>query len=379
MSSTSLRSGLPRIDTPDWFERAGEVIQSIGTQFFHRELIKLLEASIRSDAVWIIRYSGEALPDVVYTYNVPAEAEKVYVEQCAGVDPFSMRWRRTRDSGVFTLQTLPDDSVEYLVYKKIFLQAAGMEDELGVFFPVTAHNCFAFFLEREKGHFTKAEVERARLMFPALESFHRAHLGWLFNELRHTNTPEVTGLINRPTLIRDRTRQQVYANDGWNEVIARHPEIAADVEALSSGAAGQADYEDFVLKAELLGADFPLAPGGRMYVIERHASAYGEERFESLSHVFRIFTPRERDILDLVMQGRNSAEISDRLGIGVGTVKNCKMRIYRKAEVETERALVAKFMPLYEPQAPGRGSAVPKNWAVAQIVPVDLAPESAGR
>ncbi len=379
MSPKSMRPALPRIDAPDWFERAGEVIQSIGTQFFHRELIKLLEASIRSDAVWIIRYSGEALPDVVYTYNVPPEAEKVYVEQCSGVDPFSMRWRRTRDSGVFTLQTLPDDSVEYLVYKKIFLQAAGMEDELGVFFPVTAHNCFAFFLEREKGHFTRAEVERARLMFPALESFHRAHLGWLFNELRHTNTPEVTGLINRPTLIRDRTRQQVYANDGWNETIARHPEIADEVEALSSGAAGQADFDDFALKVELLGADFPLAPCGRMYVIERHASAYGAERFDSLSNVFRIFTPRERDILDLVMQGRNSAEISERLGIGVGSVKNCKIRIYRKAEVETERALVAKFMPLYEPGGAGGGRGMAKNSAGARASLPHAAVESVGR
>jgi DNA-binding CsgD family transcriptional regulator len=348
MTLTEPRSGLPRIDAPGWFAHAGEVVKSIGTEFFHRELIKLLEASIRSEAVWIIRYSGEAPPDVVYTHNVPPSAERVYCEQCSGVDPFSMRWKTRREAGVFTLARLRDESVEYLLYTKLFLPAAGMEDELGVFFPVTAHNCFAFFLERQRGHFTRAEVERAELMYPALASFYRAHLGWLFNELRYTNTPEVTGLINRPTLIQDRVGEQVYANDGWSDLVRKAPKVTEVVAALEGSGASRVEFDDFVLTSEVLGPDFPLAPGGRMFVTERHASDYGKAHRDNVSNVFRIFTPRDRDILDLMIQGRNSAEISDRLEISVGAVKNCKMRLYRKAEVATERALVAKFMPLYD-------------------------------
>lgn len=349
MSSTVPRSGLPRIDAP-WFGHAGEVIKSIGTEFFHRELIKLLEASIRSEAVWIIRYSGEAPPDVVYTHNVPDSALRVYCEQCAGVDPFSMRWKARREAGVFTLARLRNESVEYLLYTKLFLPAAGMDDELGVFFPVTAHNCFAFFLEREKGLFTQADVARAELMYPALASFYRAHLGWMFNELRYSNTPEATGLINRPTLIQDRAGQQVYANDSWSDLARENARVATVSAALAGSGASHVEFDEFVLKSEVLGADFPLAPGGRMFVVERHASAYGQTHLDSVSNIFQIFTPRERDILDLVMEGRNSAEISDRLEISVGAVKNCKMRIYRKVEVTTERGLVAKFLPLYGPR-----------------------------
>lgn len=350
MGSTVLRSGLPRIDAPDWFAHAGEVVQSIGTEFFHRELIKLLEASIRSEAVWIIRYSGEAPPDVVYTHNVTPHAKKVYLEECGGVDPFSMRWKTRREAGVFTLAALRDDSVEYLLYTKLFLPAAEVEDELGVFFPVTAHNCFAFFLEREKGHFTRAEVERARLMYPALAGFYRAHLGWLFNELRYADTPEAAGFMDRPTLIQDRYGERVYANAAWDLIAAERPTVATLAAALSAGGAGQVEVEHLVLKSEALGADFPLAPGGRMFVVEKRAEPAGDGPPGSLPNVLQIFTPRERDILDLVMQGRNTAEISERLGIGAGSVKNCKMRIYRKADVTTERGLVAKLLPLYEPR-----------------------------
>lgn len=349
MNSSPTARGLPRVDVPGWFEHAGDVIKAIGTEFFHRELIRLLEASIRNEAAWVIRYSGEAPPDVVYTHNVPARVERVYCEQCSGVDPFSMRWKARREAGVFTLARLRDKSVEYLLYTKLFLGAAAMEDELGVFFPVTAHNCFAFFLERERGLFSQAEVRRAQLMYPALASFYRAHLGWLFNELRHTDTPERTGLINRPTFIQDRAGQQVYASDSWNDLVREEPSIRSVVAALADRGSSQVTYDAFVLKSEVLGPDFPLAPGGRMFVIERHASAYGAAHRKSVANVLRIFSPRERDILDLVMKGRSSAEISDRLGITVGGVKNCKMRLYRKAEVTTERALIAKFLPVYEP------------------------------
>ncbi len=336
------------MDDASWFARAGETVASIGTEFFHRELIRLLESSIRSEAVWIIRYSGDAPPDVIYTNNVSPHARQVYLEECGGVDPFSRRWKAKREAGVFTLASLRDDSVEYLLYTKLFLPAAEVEDELGVFFPVTGHNCFAFFLERREGHFTRADIERAKLMYPALASFYRAHLGWLFNALRYADAPEAAGLVNRPTLIQDRTGERVYSNAAWDELVELHPQVHAVAAASAGPAPRQVELDGLLVKAEALGSDFPLAPGGRMFVIERRRSGSDAEHAGALANVFQIFTPRERDILDLVMQGRGTAEIAERLGIGAGTVKNCKMRIYRKADVATERALVTKFLPLYE-------------------------------
>lgn len=351
MKSTEARFALPRIDAPDWFAHAGEVIQSIGTKFFHRELIALLEASIPSDAVWVIRYSGEAPPDVVYTHNVSPHAMDVYLRECGGVDPFSRRWKATREPGVFTLATLDDQSVEYLLYTKLFLPAAQVEDELGVIFPATAHNCFAFFLERNSGQFTRAEVERAKLMYPALESFYRAHVGWLFNELAYDDTPEALGFIDRPTLIEDRSGQPVWSNPAWNTLVVADPGILERLQSLRTAPEAQVALDDNTLKAEALGADFPLAPGGRMFVIEPAPKDGRAGGATPLANVLQIFTPRERDILDLVMAGKTSAEIAGSLRLGVGSVKNCKMRIYRKADVTTESALVTKLLALYEARA----------------------------
>ena len=57
-------------------------------------------------------------------------------------------------------------------------------------------------------------------------------------------------------------------------------------------------------------------------------------------------TPRERDILALILKGHTTGEIAQSLGIGKGTIKNYRLRLYRKANVGSERALVALFMPL---------------------------------
>ncbi|WP_395666287.1 LuxR C-terminal-related transcriptional regulator [Methylocella sp.] len=339
-----------RIGDPRWRLRAAQAARSIGTEYFLGAFIDLLEASVRSDAVWVIRYSGDAAPDVVFTRNVPARAERVYAEQCSGLDPFSMRWRTTREAGVFTLAALRDASVEYRRYTELFLPAANVEDELGVFFPVTAHNCFAFFLERETGRFTQAEVERARLVHPALEGLHRAHLGWLFNALRTSDAPETTRLIDRPTLIQDHAGQKVYANDAWNALAAADPSIAAAARAGGDDAAGIV-LGAHVLKAETLGWDFPLAPRGRMFVVEPRGEGEARDaaRDAEAAAVLARFAPRERDVLDLVMEGASTERIARRLAIGVGAVRNCKTRIYRKAEVASEGALVSRFMPLYAP------------------------------
>lgn len=347
MKPTAARPGLPRLDSRLWVECAGRVVEAIGTEFFHREFIKLLQASIPSEAVWIIRYSREAAPDVIHTHDVPRHAEQVYVEQCAALDPFSARWRRDRRAGVLTLATLRDDSVDYLVYKRIFLAAAGMEDELSIIFPAAGQNCFAFVIERERGPFTKADIDRANLIYPALEGFYGAHLNCLFNELHYSNAPELAGLAARPTLIWDRSGQVVYANEGWTDLARLNPAISENLRQLAAGVSESFEFEALVLRTEALGMDFPIAPGGRMFVVDTRPSRYGDQRLESIASLFQIFTPRERDILDLVMQGLNSARIAHRLNIGVGTVKNCKMRIYRKVEVTTEAALVKKLAPLY--------------------------------
>lgn len=52
---------------------------------------------------------------------------------------------------------------------------------------------------------------------------------------------------------------------------------------------------------------------------------------------------RERELVQLVLAGHPTANIAERLGITVGTVKNHRRRIYDKLDITTERELFLQF------------------------------------
>jgi RNA polymerase sigma factor (sigma-70 family) len=55
-------------------------------------------------------------------------------------------------------------------------------------------------------------------------------------------------------------------------------------------------------------------------------------------------TPRERDIVRLVLGGFPTAAIADRLGISPGTVRNHRKRLYAKLDITSERELFSLFL-----------------------------------
>lgn len=56
------------------------------------------------------------------------------------------------------------------------------------------------------------------------------------------------------------------------------------------------------------------------------------------------FTPRERDIVRLVLFGYPSAKIGERLQLSMNTIKNHRKRLYRKLDITTERELFLIFV-----------------------------------
>jgi DNA-binding CsgD family transcriptional regulator len=55
-------------------------------------------------------------------------------------------------------------------------------------------------------------------------------------------------------------------------------------------------------------------------------------------------TPRERDIVSLILQGHPTVSIARRLGLARGTVKNHRRRLYRKLDITSERELFLTFL-----------------------------------
>jgi DNA-binding CsgD family transcriptional regulator len=100
-----------------------------------------------------------------------------------------------------------------------------------------------------------------------------------------------------------------------------------------------------VLHVERLESDFPLAPGGRIYVIEQ--VGLPPERLrpgDVLNRHGTGLTPRERDIVQLILEGHPTAAIAGRLGIGRGTIKNHRKRIYDKLDITSERELFLLYL-----------------------------------
>ena len=65
------------------------------------------------------------------------------------------------------------------------------------------------------------------------------------------------------------------------------------------------------------------------------------------------FTPREREIIRLLLAGFSNSFIAKRLEIGVGTVRNHRKRIYAKLDVTTEREIFSLFIGYLANKDPG--------------------------
>lgn len=348
MSGNAKTVPVTRLTDERWFHRTGRVAMSIGQDTFHRELLNLFGSAMKHDSSWIMRYSRFAPPDILYTHNVPDEIVQLYTRECVTIDPYSSHWKSRGTPGVLTLSRLKSENVEFIIYSKIFGGAANIADEMAMFFTTVGHCCLALFLVRETGTFSSSDIKKAELIFPALDGYHHAHLSSLFNGLRYTNRTGTDGFINRPTLIQDRFHEQVYASNSWIQAAAQDPMIDEIVHAADSKATQKYDLESFILRSEALDRHFPLAPGGRIYALEpRPAVKSQHEHVDQVVATLGEFTRREREILALIMMGQSTGQIAQKLQISKGTIKNCRLRIYRKADVTSERALVNKFTAIF--------------------------------
>jgi DNA-binding CsgD family transcriptional regulator len=55
-------------------------------------------------------------------------------------------------------------------------------------------------------------------------------------------------------------------------------------------------------------------------------------------------TPREREIVRLILLGFPTSKVAERLGLSVNTIKNHKKRLYFKLDITTERELFTNFV-----------------------------------
>ena len=120
-------------------------------------------------------------------------------------------------------------------------------------------------------------------------------------------------------------------------VLTVHGEDAYVVEALRSGARG------YVLKTQA-GSDLVRAIGevtqGRIYLSPSVSSAVVQAFLAGSTTPADPLTPREREVLQLVAEGRSTKEVAGILGVSVKTAETHRTRLLTKLDIHHTAGLV---------------------------------------
>lgn len=124
-------------------------------------------------------------------------------------------------------------------------------------------------------------------------------------------------------------------------IITAHGDVAAAVQSMKLGAVDvllKPFSQDSLLKA-IESALHPNAPAHPPAVAAILSPSYITP--ESAKHPLALLSPRERQILDLIVAGRSSREIGEQLGISPATVNNHRTQIKAKMKAKTVAHLLS--------------------------------------
>ncbi len=347
---TKAGAAVQRMTDPAFALALGALAEAIGQNGFEEKLLAFAGRLVAHDWTTLTRYSRYGKPDyLVSSPGYPTELAARYLEHYYQFDPFYLNWRERQEPGVITLNDLSSAAVRRGRYLREFLVESGIRDEVGLFLPPLGGASVALFLERRDGRFTAAEIARLRNVFPILAGLHKAHVRALFGGASTVQGGAPSLPEGQPIEVTDKSGNQVFANAAWRELEKRLNG------ALAEARLGLADQSaalpgPLILHREALDEGFRLAPGGTLWTVEARPSlpAPGERGFKAASDPASLFlddlTPRERDIVGLILQGHPTISIAARLGLSRGTVKNHRRRIYDKLDITSERELFLTYI-----------------------------------
>jgi DNA-binding CsgD family transcriptional regulator len=320
--------------------------RDIGEPNFHLRLLELVGAVLPHDMGWIVRYRAGSEPDVLYTKAIEATLVDYYLQMKPNSgDPYLCSWRSNSHARVETMDAALPLAIDRNFYAQEFRRKAEFTDELAVFLPVPGASCISLFLERRDRCFTGDDLNQVQRLFPAMLDFHQTHMRLLFANLSH-EMADRRAIEDCAISVLDRSGRMVFSTPGWRELQARDRRILALLDATSVHDAAEI-VANVTLPLRLLTLDEmnPIAPGGVLIYAAEETSLADAKNCEAASAVIDQLTPRERDIMLFTLEGLSTGAIAQRLGIAKGSIKNCRLRMYRKFGVTSERAMISAVMP----------------------------------
>jgi DNA-binding CsgD family transcriptional regulator len=311
----------------------------IGEPGFHRALLDAWRDLAEGESGQVMYFDRTELPRYIDVFHTTDDVRELYEGGFGRWCPFYRYWHDEAQPGVRAMAELRRTGVDYGDYFSVFYPKTGMVDEVGVLLPITDDAAIGVFLERSTP-FRENEIDTLRITWQPFYELHRAHVRLLAERTMRRHAPEDSTI---PVAIFDRHGREVSGNESWRVLVQPHRRwMPAIREALASDARATPLDAGAALIVSELPPRFVLAPGGRLCaILPDTPSVDGSDLGGFL--IGRL-TPRERDIVRLVLEGHPVAAIAARLQLSENTIKSHRKRLFAKLDITTERELFVMFV-----------------------------------
>jgi two-component system, NarL family, nitrate/nitrite response regulator NarL len=147
--------------------------------------------------------------------------------------------------------------------------------------------------------------------------------------------PDLDGLEVVAAVMRDGFPTQIL-------LLSAHLDSELAYRAVAAGAKGYLSKQ--AARAEICDAIVTVAGGGTAFASEVQSGLASELHERQLAKAGPTLTPREREVLRLVAEGRSAPEIGRRIHLSPATVKSHLHALYEKLGVTERAAAVAEAM-----------------------------------
>jgi DNA-binding CsgD family transcriptional regulator len=321
-------------------------VERLGAADFYERLLDLLASAAAHDLAALVRYSRRGPPDLILPRVTLTPTLLAYYHHFYAYDPFLTHWQGGGETGVFRLRGM-DARIGRSRYAREFLTAMAIYDEIAVILPPLGDAAPTLILDRARGSFTQAEMQRVQRLFPLLAALHLKHLGLIVAQGAAVAAEAGASALgeDRPMRLIDRTGQEVYATAAWTAAIAEPAVAEAAAIAAGRGPCALVLPGRRLLRRVRLPLDFGPAPSGYCDEIGQDAPlGEGGPAARIPAALAQQLTEREQEVVLLTLQGHPVIEIARKLGLSRGTVKNYRLSIYRKLDITTERELFSEYM-----------------------------------
>lgn len=343
------------------FLELARILDAVGSSEFYDLLSRLLARANGSDYRLVIRYHAYDRPSFLLNNFMSPEAISLYLAGLYTIDPLQERVRSKRVPEIVHLRSSQHNLALDDRYLHELFKIAFIFDELAVLLPALGGVTIAICCDRRHNRFTDQEVLSAAALVPLIASIHRRHLSQsLVNAVRRPIDPNQDRETEGPLLILGGDGSRVYASSAWGRQVVGYPSIEDDIrQAHSEGSTSLPTHDGNVVHWEALEPSFPVAPGGLFVTIEKGSFPPPLRPGEGAVDAFCArhgLTPREADVVRLILAGYPNSRIAEQLHVSPGTVKNHRWRLYYKLDITTERELFVRFLSGLLPEHDSLGS-----------------------